>query len=391
MRILLLSAYDTLSHRYWHQQLVEQFTEFTWTVLTLPPRFFNFRVRSNPVSWWLSEKERLKKNYDMVIATSMVDISVLRGLFPNLAATPLWLYCHENQFAYPTSLYQQKRLHTQQERNEQLPNQQELNQQNLEVKMVFFYGCLCADTISFNSHWNRNTAIAGLKNLFAMFPEKWDSQLLTSIEKKSDVLPVPISSPAVQNRLGIANVDSKNLQLVWNHRWEYDKGPAYLYAFVCALAASEIVCTLHIVGQQFRQQPEAFKQIAELFKGLDSESLTLGRWGFIEPVEEYQQLLKESDIVLSTALHDFQGVAILEAVQAGCIPLLPNQLVYPELFEPDFLYDWHDDPEQCAASIMVLLQFWQANGFPMRPSVIKRLIWPAMLEPYRQKMIEVSA
>ena len=43
-------------------------------------------------------------------------------------------------------------------------------------------------------------------------------------------------------------------------------------------------------------------------------------------------------MVLSTALHDFQGLAILEACALCCTPLVPDRLVYPDYFEPAFCY-----------------------------------------------------
>ncbi len=81
MRILLLSAYDAHSHRRWRQGLVDAFPDWQWTVLTLPPRNFLWRIRGNSLSWAFSERETLEQPYDLVIATSMTDLSTATLLF----------------------------------------------------------------------------------------------------------------------------------------------------------------------------------------------------------------------------------------------------------------------------------------------------------------------
>ena len=48
------------------------------------------------------------------------------------------------------------------------------------------------------------------------------------------------------------------LEVVWNHRWEYDKGPERLLAVVKRIYEEKLNCRLHIVGQQFKQAPEEF-------------------------------------------------------------------------------------------------------------------------------------
>jgi glycosyltransferase involved in cell wall biosynthesis len=62
-------------------------------------------------------------------------------------------------------------------------------------------------------------------------------------------------------------------------------------------------------------------------------------FGTVPSRDEYAKFLHRGDIVVSTAGHEFFGMAVLEAVRAGCRPLLPNRLSYPENFPVEFLYE----------------------------------------------------
>ncbi|MEM8564527.1 MAG: DUF3524 domain-containing protein, partial [Pseudomonadota bacterium] len=47
---------------------------------------------------------------------------------------------------------------------------------------------------------------------------------------------------------------------------------------------------------------------------------------------------RASDVILSTADHEFQGLAVLQAVMRGCLPVVPDRLVYPEIYPNQFRY-----------------------------------------------------
>ena len=149
MRVLLLSAYAARSHVHWQQSLQAMFPEWHWQVLSLPPRYFSWRVRGNPLSWALQERATLEAGYDLLLATSMVDLATLRGLVPCLAQIPSVLYFHENQFDYP----QDRQQHS-----------------LLEAQMVSLYAALVADHLLFNSHYNRDSFLGGVRALLHRLP-----------------------------------------------------------------------------------------------------------------------------------------------------------------------------------------------------------------------------
>lgn len=298
-RILLLSAYDTRSHRHWCRQLMQLRPDWEWHLLTLPPRYFRWRIRGNPLSWY--DQPEMDQTWDLLVATSMVDLATLKGIKPALARVPSLLYMHENQFAYPVSAGQH---------------------QSLDPQMVNLYSAAAADRLAFNSDWNRRSFLAGVADLLGRLPDATPARLLGDVEAKSVVLPVPVAQAMFQPRA--RPLDTGCPHLLWNHRWEYDKGPDRLLLLCRALRRQGQDFRLSVVGEQFRQQPEAFGLLKQEFEG------QIRHWGFIRERAEYDALLASADVAVSTALHDFQGLALLEAMAAGCLALAPDRLAYPE-------------------------------------------------------------
>ena len=302
-RILLLSGYDAASHRRWREQLNAMFPHYEWHFLALPPRFFRWRIRGNPLSW-LNEP-LLQESWDLIVATSMVDLATLRGLYPHLASTPSLLYMHENQFAFPVSSGQNA---------------------SVDPQMVNLYSALAADSVVFNSAWNRDSFLAGVDSFCQKLPDRVPEGLIETLRDKSRIIPVPIEDRLFADRPSL--VDRTCPHLLWNHRWEYDKGPARLLNVLQVLDQRSMPFRLSVAGEGFRRYPKAFDQIREQF------GHCIEHWGFIESREAYDQLLRQADIVISTALHDFQGLSMLEAMASGCVPLAPDRLAYSE-YVPD--------------------------------------------------------
>lgn len=325
-RILLLSAYDAGSHRRWREQLVASQPDFHWEVLALPPRYFRWRIRGNALTWL--QEPALKASYDLLIVTSMVDLASLKGFHSHLARTPTILYMHENQFAYPDSGQQHS---------------------SADPKIVNLYSAVAADQVLFNSAWNRDSFLDGAYRFLKKMPDGLPDGLIRSIREKSHVIPVPI-----EDRLFLERGNTYNRQcphLLWNHRWEYDKAPDRLLLLLDALLGAGQDFRLSVVGEQFRSQPEAFNLIHERHRE------RIVNWGYLESRAEYDRLLAEADVAISTALHDFQGLSVLEAMASGCMALAPDRLAYPEYVPAMQRYASHaDDPAAEADAAAGLLR-----------------------------------
>ena len=61
---------------------------------------------------------------------------------------------------------------------------------------------------------------------------------------------------------------------------------------------------------------------------------------------DYFRQLLQSKVAVSFADQETWGIAMQEAVFAGCIPLVPNRLSYQEMYLPEFRYDHHKQCEE---------------------------------------------
>lgn len=317
----LLSAYRAASHAAWADWLVDAVTELDWLRFELPGRHFAWRIRGNPLSWLDAFPAEVP---DRIVATSMVDLATILGLHPRLAAVPTLYYFHENQFAYPSS-------------NRQVAS--------LEPQMVQLYGALAADRVAFNSGYNRSTFLDGVQTMLDRMPDRVPTGVVDRLAKKAVVLPVPVSPirPANDKDAGL---------IAWNHRWEYDKNPDRFAEAMLALDQRGADFRLALLGPRPQKTPSSLRRLRER---LNHRIVADGRL----PRGEYCETLARAAIVVSTAEHEFQGVSMLEAASAGCIPLVPDALVYPEIYPPPYRY-----PPGDAQALAERLAGWLAGPRP---------------------------
>lgn len=336
-RVLLLCGYDADSHRRLREGLRCAFPHVSWTEIVLPPRHFAWRAAGNALAF---AAQIPAQGYDRILACAPVDLATLRGLRPDLAGVPTVLYLHDNEFAWPDNPREQGRLDRQ-------------FRQALAL--------LAADRVRVNSTFNATSLMAGVRRMLGGFPDLVPASTAEDIEARLAVLPIPLDDtlfePCVAGSAsaaglgGVPDDGRARMELVWNHRWEWDKGPDRLPELVRLLRAAEVPFRLHLLGQRFRRQPPAFAELEALLPPGDPAR---GRFGRVEHVADYHQLLRECDVVLSTALHEFQGLAVLEAVALGCVPCVPDRLAYAEWIPGRFRATSH--PDDCCADAQALVQ-----------------------------------
>lgn len=250
---------------------------------------------------------------DVVIASDFLNVAEWRALAPPAYRNaPVIAYFHENQVTYP--------------RGEKAPD-------DFHYGWINLTSALAAERVLFNSGYHREEFIEAVRRTMDLMPDHVPADIAGRIRARSGVFPVGIDlEPHRGVKREVPRGPADVPVVAWNHRWEYDKDPDLLAETLFGLRARGVRFRVVVCGQSFKVVPPALQRIrSELGDALI-------HMGFVPRAVDYLKLLRQADVVLSTARQEFFGVAVVEAMFLGCIPVLPRRLSYPELV-PSSLHD----------------------------------------------------
>ncbi|MBU0985513.1 MAG: DUF3524 domain-containing protein [candidate division Zixibacteria bacterium] len=301
MKILALEPYYGGSHRAFLDGWAAA-SRHDWTILGLPAYKWKWRMRHSAVTLARQVTERYDtgERWDRLFCSDMLNLAEFKGLVdPGISALPAVLYFHENQLTYPNRRSEERDMH---------------------FAYTNFTSALAADSVWFNSGFHREEFLTALRGLLERMPDYEELSAVDRIREKSAVHPPGITplTPPENRRPGPPRI-------LWAARWDHDKNPELFFDVVMQLAQENIDFRVSVIGEQFSDVPPVFAQARK------SLGTRIDRWGYQTDRRDYEAALREADIVVSTANHEFFGIGVVEAIASGAYPLLPNRLAYPEI------------------------------------------------------------
>lgn len=317
MRVALIEPYFGGSHRAWAEGYAVH-SAHDVEIFAMPAVFWKWRLQGGHVTLAPRLETAIATNgpFDVLLATSMTNLSALLGQARGALGTiPTVLYMHENQLTYPLS---------------------PLDREDLTYSMINWTSMAAADRVIFNSQFHRDAWFDALPEFLGRFPDERHNEFISSVAARASVAPVGVELGPLES---VEKVLRARPLILWNQRWEYDKGPEDFAAAVEELADT-VDFDVALAGERYGEEPAEFIAL----RARMGERVVHDAYA---DVSSYRTLLRSSDIVVSTARQEFFGIAITEAVYAGAFPLVPNRLVYPERIPVEHhgscLYEDHSD------------------------------------------------
>ena len=317
MSICLLAPWYGGSHGRWADG-IKRHSRHSVDILPLPARHWKWRMHGAAVT--LADRVLATgKAYDLILADDLMDVAVFTGLIRQAGiGTPVATYFHENQISYPVS-----------PRDTDL-----LEARDLHYGFINYTSALVSDLVYFNSNYHRDSFLNSLPSFLGRYPDHANKGSVKTIATKSEVLPLGLDLRALDAHKSDGNDKNAVPLILWNHRWEFDKCPDEFLRLLLVLQERGLSFEVALLGERGGEDPPL---LLEVRKKLGTAILQDGP---VDDFATYAGWLWRADILPVTGIQDFFGGSVVEAIYAGCHPVLPNRLAYPEhVNDPCVLYD----------------------------------------------------
>ena len=372
MKVLALEPWYGGSHRNFVDGLIKNSCH-EYELVTMAARFWKWRLQGGAQTLARKCSQLAESGFtpDVILASSMVNIPAFLALSRKyIGNVPVVYYLHENQLTYPLSKEEKR---------------------DLSYAYINYLSCLAADQVVFNSEFHYNEFLRALPGLLRVFPDYTHLHTVSEIRAKSRVMHLGMNLQAHARYSNTQGSDRDSPIVLWNQRWEYDKNPEAFFRLMNRLDDAGCRFRLILAGKRFEEQPSEFDTAFERYAD------RILHYGYAEDFEEYSRLLHRADIVVSTAIHEFFGIAMLEAIYCGCHPLLPNCLSYPELI-PEKLHKpllhapiLYDDDESLFTILKAMLM-GEERPLPHGTlrGIVEHLDWSVHVEQYDALMTSLQ-
>ncbi len=361
MKFLFLEPFYGGSHRDFADGWVVH-SRYRMDLVTLPARFWKWRMRG--AALYFAKKIQNSSGYDGLIVSNLMSLSDLKALWGTDCPRAL-VYFHENQLSYP------------------LPPGETTDYQ---FGFTDVTTGLAADRVLFNSQTHMNSFFDSLPGFIGMMPEYLPKWITEDIKAKSEVLYPGCNYPPGPADLRLWDLAKPPL-IIWNHRWEFDKGPETFFAALDSVLSRGHEFRLALLGENFQVVPKPFLSARERL----GERIV--QYGYVEAKEDYVDWLKRGTVVVSTAIQENFGISIVEAVRYGCYPLLPKHLSYPELipkrYQDDCLYRTE---EELVEKLCLILREPEKflNKREDLASHMERYSWELLIDDYDNALTQLA-
>jgi glycosyltransferase involved in cell wall biosynthesis len=308
MRIALVDPFYDISHQLWSVGL-QTHSSHDIDIYALKPVHWKWKMASGALTLAQQINDSAAE-YDLFLVTDMLDLGLFKSSLSSIHRDkPIVLYFHENQITYPWS--------------EDDPDM--ALDRDHHYGWLNFTSAILSDRVYFNSAYHKTSFLDALPGFLKRFPSTGLFNKIGQIAAKSKVISIGLDLPQIESKK-----TSEQLTIIWNHRWESDKNPELFYKALLYLQQNNVPFNLIVCGKEYEKRPKAFDKIQQSF------STELIHWGYAESRQEYLDLLSAADVSIVTSNQDFFGISVVESIYAGCTPLLPNRLSYPDHIPPEY-------------------------------------------------------